>query len=278
MPSTLARPNLLLHLDALNDSESKTMMVPSDMHGKAALVTGAAAGLGQATAIRLAEVGADVAIIDIAEAGLEDTARAIRATGHRALVLALDLSVRAKCAAAVERTVAEFGRLDALCNVAGVMLPGRTTEISDADWDMTMRVNLEAPFFLIRAAIPHLLEAKGAVVNVTSCAAFQGQAYFASYCATKSGLTNMTRALAMEYMHQPIRFNAVAPGGMLTGLTQGMSRLADCDWSLIGRIGSARPELCEIEDVAECVAFLATDAARGYHGACINIDAGVVAG
>jgi NAD(P)-dependent dehydrogenase (short-subunit alcohol dehydrogenase family) len=254
------------------------MMTPSDMTGRVALVTGAAAGLGQATAIRLAEVGADVAIADIAEQGLEETARAIRAHGGRALVLPLDLAVRDNCRVAVERTVAALGRLDALCNVAGVMLPGCTTEITDAEWDLTMAVNLEAPFFTIRAAIPHLLEAKGAVVNVTSCAAFQGQAYFAAYCATKSGLTNMTKALAMEYMHQPIRFNAVAPGGMMTGLTHGMARIMHLDASLIGKIASARPELCEIEDVAECVAFLATDAARGYHGACIQIDAGVTAG
>lgn len=252
--------------------------MPSDMSGKVALVTGAGAGLGQATAIRLAEVGADVAILDIAEAGLAATAAAIERYGRRALVLPLDLSNRANCAAAVEQTVAAFGRLDALCNIAGVMLPGRTTAITDAEWDLTMAVNLEAPFFTIRAALPHLLSAKGAIVNVTSCAAFQGQAYFAAYCATKSGLTNMTKALAMEYSKEPIRINAVAPGGMMTGLVQGMGRLADCDWSLIGRIGSVRPELCEIEDVAECVVFLASDAARGFHGACIQIDAGVTAG
>jgi NAD(P)-dependent dehydrogenase (short-subunit alcohol dehydrogenase family) len=248
------------------------------MTGKVALVTGAAAGLGQATAIRLAEVGASVAIVDIAEAGLAETARAIEGLGSKALVLPLDLSDRANCRAAVEQTVVRFGRLDALCNVAGVMLPGRTTDITDAEWDLTMAVNLEAPFFTIRAAIPHLLEVHGAVVNVSSCASFQGQAYFAAYCATKSGLTNMTKALAMEYMHEPIRFNAVAPGGMMTGLTHGMGRIMHLDMSLIGRIGSARPELCEIEDVAECVAFLATDAARGYHGSCIQIDAGVTAG
>lgn len=254
------------------------VMAPSDMTGRAALVTGAGAGLGQATAIRLAEVGADVAIVDIAEDGLERTAQAIRALGRRALVLPLNLAERANCAAMVERTVAEFGRLDALCNVAGVMLPEPTATSTDEDWDLTMKVNLEAPFFAIRAAIPHLLEAKGSIVNVTSCASFQGQAYFAAYCATKAGLSNMTKALAMEFMHQPIRVNAVAPGGMMTGLTAGMARLKDCDWSLIGRIGSVRPELCEIEDVAECVAFLATDAARGYHGAVVQIDAGVTAG
>ena len=216
-------------------------------------------------------------MVDIAEAGLAETAQAIRDLGHKALVLPLDLSDRANCRAAVDRAVAEFGRLDALCNVAGVMIPGPTPEMTDEAWDLTMAVNLEAPFFLIRAAIPHLLEAKGAIVNVTSCAAFQGQAYFAAYCATKSGLTNMTKALAMEYMKSPIRINAVAPGGMMTGLTEGMKLLpADTDWSLIERIGAPRG-LCEIEDVAECVAFLATDAARSYHGACINIDAGVTA-
>lgn len=254
------------------------MMVPSDMTGRVALVTGAAAGLGRATAIRLAEVGADVAVLDVAEAGLAETAEAIRALGRRALELPLSLAERANCALAVERTVAEFGRLDALCNVAGVMLPGPTLDNSDADWDLTMKVNLEAPFFTIRAALPHLLEARGAVVNVTSCAAFQGQAYFAAYCASKAGLTNMTKALAMEFMHQPIRINAVAPGGMMTGLTAGMARLKDADRSLLSRIASVRPELCEVEDVAECVAFLATDAARGYHGSCIQIDAGVTAG
>lgn len=254
------------------------MFVPSDMTGRVALVTGAGAGLGQASAIRLAEVGADVAIVDVAEEGLAATAEAIRVLGRKPLVLPLDLSVRANCAGAVEQTVAGLGRLDALCNVAGVMRPGQTTEITDEDWDLTIKVNLEAPFFAIRAALPHLLVAEGAIVNVTSCAAFQGQAYFAAYCATKSGLTNMTKALAMEYMHAPIRINAVAPGGMMTGLTHGMARIMHLDMGLISRIGSARPELCEIEDVAECVAFLATPAARGYHGSCIQIDAGVTAG
>lgn len=251
-------------------------MIPSDMSGKAALVTGAAAGLGQATAVRLAQLGADVAIVDIDAAGLEETARMIEAHGRRALVLPLDLSIRASCGTAVDRALAAFGRLDALCNVAGVMFPSATPDMSDAHWDLTMKVNLEAPFFLIRAALPHLLEAQGAIVNVTSCAAFQGQAYFAAYGATKAALTNMTKSLAMEYMKAPIRINAVAPGGMMTRLTGGMAAVMDKDRELLGRIGSPRG-VCEIEDVAECVAFLATPAARAYHGACINIDAGVTA-
>ncbi|MCX7864147.1 MAG: SDR family oxidoreductase [Novosphingobium sp.] len=252
------------------------MLAPSDMTGKVALVTGAGNGLGAASAIRLAGLGADLAIVDVDAPGLAGTAQAIRQLGRRVLELPLDLSVRANCAGAVDATLAEFGRLDALCNVAGVMFPAATPEMSDEAWDLTMKVNLEAPFFLIRASLPHLLAAQGAIVNVTSCAAFQGQAYFAAYCAAKAGLTNMTKALAMEYMKAPIRINAVAPGGMMTRLTQGMAAVMDKDRELISRIGSPRG-LCEIEDVADCVAFLATPAARSFHGACINIDAGVTA-
>ncbi|MCB2076589.1 MAG: SDR family oxidoreductase [Novosphingobium sp.] len=251
-------------------------MTPSDMTGKAALVTGAAAGLGRASAVRLAQLGADVAIVDIDENGLAETARQVEALGRKALVMALDLTDRQNCRAAVDQAVAGFGKLDALCNVAGVMYPSATSEMSDEAWDLTMKVNLEAPFFLIRAALPHLLAAEGAIVNVTSCAAFQGQAYFAAYCATKSGLTNMTKALAMEYMKEPIRINAVAPGGMMTGLVHGMGAIMDKDRELIGRIGSPRG-MCEVDDVADCVAFLASPASRAYHGACINIDAGVTA-
>src|SRR3546814_3680976 len=92
--------------------------------------------------------------------------------------------------------------------------------MSTADWDRTLAVNLSAPFHLIQAALPPLLAAHGAVVNVSSCGARVGQAYTAAYCATKAGLEHLTRSLAMEYMHQPIRFNAVAPGGMRTMLAR----------------------------------------------------------
>jgi len=137
---------------------------------------------------------------------------------------------------------------------------------------------LSAPFYLIQAAIPHLLAANGAVVNVTSCAAFVGQAYLAAYSATKAGLTHMTKSLAMEYIHQPIRFNAVAPGGMATALAANMRSLpSDADVSLVKRFSPLRG-LVEIEDAAEVVAFLASDAAYAYHGACIQIDKGITAG
>ena len=253
------------------------MPTASDMKGKAALVTGAASGLGRATALKLAAAGADVCLVDVNPAGLEETAAAVRDRGVRAEVFVADLSRAEACRQAVAKAVEAFGRLDALCNVAGVIFFAHAAEMAEADFEKTMAVNLAAPFYLTQAAIPHLLEANGAVVNVTSSAAFIGEAYAAAYCATKAGLTHMTKALAMEYAHKPIRFNAVAPGGMMTNIATGMKMPQDLDRSLIARFSGLRG-LVEVDDVADMVAFLASPAAAGYHGACINIDKGITAG
>lgn len=253
------------------------MPTPGDMTGRAALVTGAAAGLGKATALRLAQAGADLCLVDINADGLEETARQVREAGTTPLVQVMDLADTERCPEAVNAAVEAFGRLDALCNIAAVFMPSHAQQMNPSDWDKTVAINLSAPFRLIQAALPHLLETKGAVVNVTSCAAFVGQAYTVAYCATKAGLTHMTRALAMEYMHQPVRFNAVAPGGMMTALAGELRNLEDPDVSLLKRYSPLRG-MVEIDQVAEMVAFLATDAADGYHGACINIDNGITAG
>lgn len=253
------------------------MPTPGDMTGRAALVTGAAAGLGKATALRLAQAGANLCLVDINAEGLEETAREVREAGATPLIQVLDLADTERCPEAVAAAVEAFGRLDALCNIAAVFMPSHAQQMSPSDWDKTVAINLSAPFRLIQAALPHLLEARGSVVNVTSCAAFVGQAYTVAYCATKAGLTHMTKALAMEYMHQPVRFNAVAPGGMMTALAGGLRNLEDPDVSLLKRYSPLRG-MVEIDQVAEMVAFLATDAADGYHGACINIDNGITAG
>jgi NAD(P)-dependent dehydrogenase (short-subunit alcohol dehydrogenase family) len=253
------------------------MPVPTDMKGRAALVTGAASGLGRGTALALARAGADVCLVDVNAQGLEETAGLVRELDVRAEVHAADLSVAENCPAAVAAAVKAFGRLDALCNVAGVIFFHNTPEMPAAAWAKTLAVNLSAPFFLIQAAIPHLLEQNGAVVNVSSSAAFIGEAYAAAYCASKAGLNNLTKSLAMEYMNKPIRFNAVAPGGMMTNIASNMKMPEDVDYSLIQRFSGLRG-LVEVDDVAEMIAFLASPAASGYHGACISIDKGITAG
>lgn len=248
-----------------------------NMTDEVALVTGAASGLGRGTALALARAGANVCIVDVNAAGLEETAQQVRAIGRKALVHATDLSVAENCVAAVAAAVASFGRLDALCNVAGLIIFTNSTEMSGKDWDKTLAVNLSAPFHLSKAAIPHLLEHDGAIVNVTSSAAFIGEAYAAAYCATKAGLNAMTKAMAMEYMHKPIRINAVAPGGMRTNIAANLRMPEGVDYGLIKRFSGMRG-LVEVDDVAEMVVYLASDAGRGFHGACVTMDRGITAG
>ena len=248
-----------------------------DLKGKAALVTGAASGLGRATALRLAEAGASLTLVDVNAAALEETAALAAPFGVEVLVHAANLADADACAGAVESAVARFGRLDALCNIAGVIKMASSETMPRSDFELTMAVNLFAPWHLSQAALPHLLAAEGAIVNCASSAAFIGEAYAAAYCASKAGLVNMTRAMAMEYVRKPIRINAVAPGGMMTNIANGMSFPENAEMDLVARFSGLRG-LVEVDDVAEAIAMLASPAGRSYHGACIQIDAGITAG
>jgi NAD(P)-dependent dehydrogenase (short-subunit alcohol dehydrogenase family) len=248
-----------------------------NMTGEAALVTGAASGLGRETAFALARAGANVALVDINTAGLAQTAAEVRALGGEALVHASDLCVADNCAAAVAAAIGTFGRLDALCNVAGLIIFANSNEMATADWDRTLAVNLSAPFHLSKAAIPELLARDGAIVNVTSSAAFIGEAYAAAYCATKAGLNAMTKAMAMEYMHKPIRINAIAPGGMMTNIAANMRMPDGVNYDLIKRFSGMRG-LVEVADVAAMIVHLASDAGRAFHGTCVAMDRGITAG
>ncbi len=252
-------------------------MQPSNMIGKFALVTGAASGLGRGTALALARAGAAIAIVDVNPAGLEETAAAVRELGREVLIHPADLSIAENCAPAVEAAVRKFGHLDALCNVAGLIMFTNATEMTIVDWNKTIAVNLSAPFHLSQAAIPHLLLREGAIVNVASTAAFIGEAYAAAYCASKAGLLQMTKAMAMEFMKKPIRINAVAPGGMMTNIGNNLKMPEGVDYELIKRFSGMRG-LVEVEDVANIIAYLASDAGRGFHGSCITMDRGITAG
>ncbi len=253
------------------------MMTASDMSGKVALVTGAGGGIGQATALALAKAGANISIVDVKAEGLAETAAQIEALGCIAHIQALDLSLAENCHSAVGAAVDRFGRLDALCNVAGILKLSHAHEMAVADWNAVIAVNLSAPFFLCQAAIPHLLKSEGAIVNVSSLAAHIGEAYSAAYCASKGGLSQLTKALAMEYLMQPIRINAVSPGGLATPIGASFIPPEGADMTLLGRIRPLRG-LVEVEDMANFIAFLASPAAAGFHGADINMDQGITAG
>jgi NAD(P)-dependent dehydrogenase (short-subunit alcohol dehydrogenase family) len=251
------------------------MAVAIDMKGKAALVTGAASGLGRATARKLAEAGADLCVVDVNADALTETAGMLGEV--EVLRHAADLSDPAACREAVVQAVARFGRLDALCNIAGIIKFANSHEMAESDYLRTIAINLNAPFFLSQAAIPHLLVTNGAIVNCASSAAFIGEAYAAAYCASKAGLVNLTKAMAMEYSRKTIRINAVAPGGMMTNIGDGMTMPEGVEYDLIQRYSGMRG-LVEVDDVADLVTMLASPAGRSYHGACVSIDAGITAG
>lgn len=251
------------------------MIGASDMTGKAALVTGAAGGLGRATAVALASAGADLCLVDHNAEGLTETASMIATRSH---VHATDLSRPENCRAAVAAAVDAFGRLDALCNVAGILRLANAAEMTVEEWNLVIAVNLSAPFFLSQAAIPHLLASgDGAIVNVSSLAAHIGEAYAVAYCASKAGISHMTKAMAMEFMRQPIRINAISPGGMNTPIGASFVPPPGADLSLLARFKPLRG-LVEIEDMAAMIAYLASPASSGFHGADIQMDKGITAG
>jgi NAD(P)-dependent dehydrogenase (short-subunit alcohol dehydrogenase family) len=251
------------------------MGIAIDMKGKAALVTGAASGLGRATAVKLAEAGANLTIVDVNAEALAETAALLG--GVEVLTHVANLADPEACKGAVAAAVARFGRLDALCNIAGIIKFANSHEMTQQDYLLTIAINLNAPFFLSQAAIPHLLETNGAIVNCASSAAFIGESYAAAYCASKAGIVNMTKAMAMEYSRKPIRINAVAPGGMMTNIANGMTMPEGVEYDLIQRFSGLRG-LVEVDDVADMIAMLASPAGRGYHGTCVSIDAGITAG
>lgn len=249
----------------------------SRFHDRSVLLTGAASGIGRATAIRLASEGARVFACDVDERGLGETVATITASGGAAVAHRLDVSDAAACRAAVAACAARFGKLDVLCNIAGVLTWNHFTEITEATWNRVLAVNLSGVFWMSQAAIPHLLETRGVILNMASAAALKGQAYTAPYAATKAAVASLTKSLAVEYAKRGLRVVALAPGGVKTALTAQTKFPDGADMSLIAKLMPLMP-LAEPEEIAAAVAFLASDEARYINGAVLPIDGAQTAG
>lgn len=244
---------------------------------KSILVTGAASGIGAATAQRFAHEGASVLLCDINDKGLADTAGQIRAAGGRAETCILDVRDSQQCAAAVTRAQQLFGKLDVLANIAGIALCKHVTDITDAEWQRVIEINLNGVFFMTRAALPLLVESKGCIVNMSSSAGLVGQAYNSAYCATKAAVTMFTKSLALEYAKRGVRVNAVCPGGVVTPLLQNFSMPVNADQSLMMRLFPLL-DMGQPEEIAAAVAYLASAEARYITGIALPIDGGQTAG
>ncbi len=240
-----------------------------DFAGKTALVTGGASGIGAAIAHALAVHGAKVAVADLNPAA-EDTAAALPGGGHCAHMA--DITAPGEAARAVAAATGAFGRLDILVNNAGVALLERAEAVTDEGWDLTMAVNLRAPFLMARAAFPALRNAgAGRIVNMASQAAFVALDRHLSYCASKAGLLGLTKVLALEWAPYGITVNAISPTVVETEL----GRKA---WA--GEAGEAMKRKIPVgrfaqpEEIAQAALFLASEAAGMITGSNLVVDGG----
>jgi meso-butanediol dehydrogenase / (S,S)-butanediol dehydrogenase / diacetyl reductase len=192
------------------------------MAGKVAFITGAARGLGREIAFALARDGHRLYLADILAERLEQTAEELRALGHEVATRVTDVSSREQCFEAITDCAARFGSLSVLVNCAAIMRMEHFTDTSEETWNRILAVNLSGPFFLTQAALPHLIAAGGNIVNVASSNGLMGTPYTGPYSATKAALINLTKTLAMEYVEEPIRVNAVCPGPMATEIATGV--------------------------------------------------------
>lgn len=253
------------------------------LQGRHALVTGAASGIGRATAIRLAEEGASVLCADVALEGVEETAKQIVAAGGRAEPQRLDVTDRAGCEAAVAAAEEHLGPLDLLANVAGVLRVGHTLEQEASEFDLTIAINLTGTYNMCRAALPRFLanEAKPdggcAIVNIASAAALQGVPYNAAYGASKAGVVGLTRSIASEFSRRGIRVNAICPGGIATPMTAAGFPVENIDPKLFARITPQMDATGRPEDIGALIAYMASPEARFMTGSIVTIDGGQLA-
>jgi len=241
-----------------------------------ALVTGASSGIGAAVAIAFADAGWSVMGAGRDEGRLEEVAD----VSENISTWAGELEESEDCDELVAETIDEFGGIDCLVNAAGVLLRGNAEETTDDDWRDTMAINLDVPFFLSRAALPHLQKSEGSIINVASVWGLKAGDRAVAYCVSKGGLILMTRAMALDHAADGVRINAICPGGvdtpMLVNDTQEQGEDVD---AFLADVAAESPNgrIASPEDIAALVTFLASDAARHITGTAIPIDGGQMA-
>ncbi len=248
--------------------------------GKTALVTGGASGIGAGITRRLAAAGANIVLLDIdAQNGLL-IEQEIRSSGIKAKFYACDVSKSSDCRQAVGDALEDFGRIDILVNNAGVISRKSVVDLSEEEWDFVLRVNLKSLYLLSHILIPHMVQnGGGCIVNIGSGWGIKGGPDAAAYCASKGGVVNLTRAMAIDHGKQGIRINCVCPGDVKTGLLKMEADLIGRDFDEFLSEASARPisRVGIPEDVANAVLFLSSEMASWITGSVFVVDGGGLA-
>ena len=243
------------------------------LDGKIALVTGAARGIGQVIANKLACEGADLAVCDMNKDWLADTAEAIRRAGRRAFCVAGDVSNGESVRQMTEAVLAEFGRIDILVNNAGITRDGLLVRMSEEDWDAVLSVNLKGAFLFTKAVAKPMMKARsGVIVNIASIIGLIGNAGQCNYAASKAGLIALTKSVAKEMARRNVRVNAVAPGFIQTKMTDALP--ADVQKKMLEAIPLER--FGQAEDVADAVVFLAGKSSAYITGQVLGVNGGMV--
>lgn len=245
----------------------------ADMSGKTVIVTGAGSGIGAATAARFGRDGARVVLAGRRADRLEAVATKIGA--ERALVCPTNVADQAACEALVAAAIARFGALDVLVNNAGTAAFGGFLDGALDDYRRTMATNVDGVVYMTRAALPHLLARKGNIVNVSSVSGIGGDWGLAFYNASKGALTNLTRSLALEFGGRGVRVNAVNPSLTMTDMSAGLTANPDLMKKFEDRIPMGRG--AQPDEIADVIAFLASDDARFVNGVNLPVDGGVSA-
>ncbi|MFC0203639.1 2-dehydro-3-deoxy-D-gluconate 5-dehydrogenase KduD [Novosphingobium soli] len=251
------------------------MAISFDLTGKAALVTGANTGIGQAIAVALAEAGADVAVAGRSEP--TETLALIAATGRKAVNIKADLSSVEPVGRVIDEAVAGLGKVDILVNNAGIIRRDDLLQFSEEDWDAVIDTNLKTLFFLSQAAARGMVErgSGGKIINIASLLTFQGGIRVPSYAAAKSGVSGVTKAMANELAPRGVQVNAIAPGYITTNNTAALVADETRNRQILERIPTGR--WGQPEDIAGAAVFLASPASDYVTGHVLAVDGGWLA-
>ncbi len=242
--------------------------------GKRVFITGAASGIGQATAVRMASEGASLYITDLNEEGLADTAAQCVAYGAEVVTRRLDVADEAEVNAAIEDCASRLGGIDVVCNIAGVLLIEHFEKTTTEQFNFLVKVNFLGTFLPCRAAMPHLIASKGNIVNCSSTSALGGAGYGAVYGGTKGAVSALTRGLAVEFGGKGVRCNTIVPGDVATSMTAKPKLPDEPDFSIMSRSNPLDGQSAKPEQIAGVIAMLASEDGSYINGAEIRADGG----